>query len=143
MVEAGSVDLVVSWESLVYVERETLASYFRELARVLAPGGAAFIHHGNLGAHERELEGRGPDERTAGRRPSQTAERAAADAREAGLRCVAQELVPFYERGLWTDCFTLVTRDELNAGRAPEVAYAHDWGAELAVARRVGGLYRA
>lgn len=142
-VEAASIDLCVSWESLVYAEQATLAAYFRELARVLKPGGAALIHHSNLGAHERELEGKLPDERTAGRRFSQTAPRVAADAQAAGLRCVAQELIPFYDRGLWTDCLTLVTRDDLNAARPPEVAHAHDWPSELTTARRVDALYRA
>lgn len=143
MVESGSIDFAISWEVLVHVERETLAAYFGELARVLRAGGRGFIHHSNLGVHERELAGIEPDERTGGRRLSQTAELCAMDARRAGLRVVSQEILSFNESGLWSDVFTVVERDELNIDVPTRVVFAHDWGVERAIARRVGGMYRA
>lgn len=143
MVQTESIDFAVSWEVLVHVERDTLAAYFRELARVLRPGGRAFIHHSNLGVHERELVGIEPDERTGGRRQSQTAERCAADAKNVGLRVVSQEILSFNESGLWSDVFTVLERDDMHIDVPPRVVYAYDWGVERAIAKRVGGMYRA
>lgn len=143
MVDTGSIDFAMSWEVLVHVERETLAAYFGELARVLRAGGRGFIHHSNLGVHERELAGIEPDERTGGRRLSQTAEACAEDARSAGLRVVSQEILSFNESGLWSDVFTVVERDDLNTRVPTRVEYAYDWGVERALARRHGRMYRA
>ena len=53
MVENGSVDFAFSFDSLVHAESDVLASYAKELARVLKPGGVAFIHHSNLEAVSR------------------------------------------------------------------------------------------
>lgn len=50
----GWVDFAFSFDSLVHVESDVLASYVGELARTLAPDGVAFLHHSNLGAY-REL----------------------------------------------------------------------------------------
>src|SRR5207248_351202 len=48
MIEDASVDFAFSWDSLVHVEQGVVASYVRELARVLRPGCYGFIHHSNL-----------------------------------------------------------------------------------------------
>lgn len=45
----GSVDFVFSFDSLVHCEAEVIENYFHEIAKKLRPGGAAFIHHSNLG----------------------------------------------------------------------------------------------
>lgn len=45
-----SVDLVFSFDSLVHVEADVVQGYLSEIARVLKPGGAAFLHHSNLAA---------------------------------------------------------------------------------------------
>ena len=47
MVEEGSVDLVVSWDSLVHCEMDTISAYLRQLKTKLKPGGMGFIHHSN------------------------------------------------------------------------------------------------
>jgi len=44
-----SVDLCFSFDSLVHADPDVLASYVRELARVLSDDGIAFIHHSNRG----------------------------------------------------------------------------------------------
>lgn len=51
MVEDDSADLVFSFDSLVHVERDVMAGYVSEVARVLSKGGVAFLHHSNLGAY--------------------------------------------------------------------------------------------
>ena len=53
MVADSSVDFVFCFDSFVHVEDETLASYLKELDRVLAPDGVAFIHHSNMGTYRR------------------------------------------------------------------------------------------
>jgi ubiquinone/menaquinone biosynthesis C-methylase UbiE len=45
----ASVDFVFSFDSLVHCEMEVIRNYFQEIAKKLRPGGAAFIHHSNLG----------------------------------------------------------------------------------------------
>ena len=43
----STIDLVFSFDSLVHVERNSLDRYIEEIARVLKPGGMAFLHHSN------------------------------------------------------------------------------------------------
>ena len=59
MVEDASIDFVFSFDSLVHVEADAISSYVGELARVLKPGRAAFIHHSNYGGHSAFLMGQG------------------------------------------------------------------------------------
>lgn len=141
MVGEDSVDLVVSWETLHAVEQETVEAYLRDLSRKLAPGGRGFIHHSNLGVHTGEMAGIENDERAAGRRASQTAERFAQACAAHGLRCVSQEIVSFDETGLWSDAFSVIERDDRQADKLPRVVYAHDWPAERAIARRLASMY--
>src|SRR5579863_1808939 len=53
MIENGSIDFAFSFDSLVHVESDVMFSYTNELARVLKPGGVAFLHHSNLDAVRR------------------------------------------------------------------------------------------
>ncbi len=46
----GSVDFAFSMEAFVHMEFNVVESYIRELARVLAPGGTAVIHHAGRAA---------------------------------------------------------------------------------------------
>lgn len=51
MVPDRSVDFVVSFDALVHVDEDVMESYLDEIARVLTPSGAAFIHHSNVGSY--------------------------------------------------------------------------------------------
>lgn len=53
MVEDASIDFAFSFDSLVHVDAPVIGRYLTELARVLRPTGAAFIHHSNYGAYPR------------------------------------------------------------------------------------------
>jgi hypothetical protein len=53
MIENGSIDFAFSFDSLVHAESDVMSSYAHELARVLKPGGVAFLHHSNLDAVRR------------------------------------------------------------------------------------------
>lgn len=123
--ENASVDLVFSFDSLVHVDAETLGVYLREIARVLAPDGAAFIHHSNLGQYRRvlALAGKLPPWAL---RPAQKAELLpnlhwrdvsvtaswlASACRQSGLSAVSQELVNWLNRPAYLlDCFSTLKR---------------------------------
>ena len=49
MVADGSIDLAFSYDSLVHVGDDIMHSYIMELGKKLAPQGAGFLHHSNLG----------------------------------------------------------------------------------------------
>lgn len=142
MIDDHSIDLVVSWDSLVHVEHATVREYLRQLATKLAPGGIGFIHHSNLGVHADELKGNESGDIVGGRRRSMTAQRFAADCKEFGLRCLSQEIVPWNNNGLWMDAFSLFSSDPAGAAIPPVVVHRHDWPVELALARRTTELYR-
>jgi ubiquinone/menaquinone biosynthesis C-methylase UbiE len=46
-----SADFVFSFDSLVHAESDVMCGYLREIARVLAPNGVAFLHHSNSGVY--------------------------------------------------------------------------------------------
>ena len=119
--ENAAVDLVFSFDSLVHADAETLAIYVREIARVLAKNGAAFVHHSNLGQYRKVLAVAGKLPRWALRTaqkaellPSQhwrdasvTARSFATACRQSGLSAVRQELVNWLNRPAYLlDCFS-------------------------------------
>ena len=119
----GSVDFAFSFDSLVHVELDVLAAYAGELTRVLKPGGAAFLHHSNLGEHaayfdrvnglprgRRFLRRMGWIETYDHHRGrSVTADKFRAAAAEAGLACPSQEIINWGSTRT-IDCLTVLTR---------------------------------
>lgn len=138
MVEAASVDFAFSWDSLVHADMRVLRSYAKELARVLRPGGVAFLHHSNLAALDPASKS-AADARARWRDATVSAELVRDAAATAGLHCATQELLN------WTsdepsDCFTTLQlppcRDSLTViSRHPDI------NAEFAQGRRLDGLY--
>jgi len=129
MVADSSVDFAFSFDSFVHVEADTLASYLKELARVLTPEGAGFIHHSNSGAYERlirtvaplqldrlprrvrlRLERIGVMTNVHWRATSVTAARFVESCQDAGLHCVGQELVNWGGGIPLIDAMSVVTR---------------------------------
>ena len=51
MIEDESVDLVFSFDSLVHVDEDVLASYLDQLRTKLKPDGVGIFHHSNLGSY--------------------------------------------------------------------------------------------
>jgi SAM-dependent methyltransferase len=84
-----SIDFIFCFDSLVHAEKDVLACYINECARVLAPEGFAFIHHSNLGGCPEEVIAAAPHMRA----PSMSAAGFAALAQQAGLYCPAQEII--------------------------------------------------
>jgi SAM-dependent methyltransferase len=122
--EGASVDFVFSFDSLVHVESETLQAYLKEIARVLRPNGAAFLHHSNLGKYKSilKLSRKLPNfvSQTAlkfhlipiehWRAESVTAAWLSSVSREYQLYATRQELVNWGNRRYLIDCFTTLRR---------------------------------
>lgn len=128
-----SVDFVFSWDSLVHVDRDPIRRYLFEIARVLRPGGHAFLHHSNLGMQYAELSESDRRDGFGNRRPSVSGEIVAKDARDAGLQCVVQELIPQGKPGLLNDCYTLLKNDESKRDVPPVVKRRDNWPQEIGI----------
>jgi SAM-dependent methyltransferase len=138
MVASSSIDAVVSFDSLVHAGHDAIAGYLPEIARVLRPGGTAFLHHSNLDDLRRETGGEveNPHWRAADIGASAVRELAT----QAGMDCVAQERVAW--GGLWlNDCFTWLVNRPPSA--PTEILDRPDFMAEAASARFFAGLGRA
>jgi SAM-dependent methyltransferase len=109
MVPDGQVDLAFSFDSLVHCERDVLEAYIGELARKLSPNGVAFIHHSNVGAYADPKTGELTCTNLARRGIDMSAELFQSFCREAGLRCVVQELVNWQPGEQFNDCFSVAT----------------------------------
>jgi ubiquinone/menaquinone biosynthesis C-methylase UbiE len=101
MVDDVSIDFAFSFDSLVHAEANAISSYVRELARVLKPGGTAFIHHSNLGGVQRSLWDK-IKRRMSGltfekhwRASSMSADKMREFVEGVGMSCLQQELIPW------------------------------------------------
>ncbi len=108
MIADVSADFVFSWDSLVHVEADVIRSYVAEIARVLRRDGVAFIHHSNLGAIIPESERGTGEPGVHWRAKSMSAALLEEFCEEAGLRCIAQEIVNWGGPEL-IDCISLLT----------------------------------
>jgi SAM-dependent methyltransferase len=140
-VEDRSVDLVFSWDSLVHAQLDAIEPYLHECARVLKPGGVAFIHHSNLA----ELLARSEDpdrfREKWGQGRADQVDRAVGQrlCEAAGLQVPAQEVVP-WGHPLLTDCLSLFTLERTVEG-PPLRVENHAFRNERRLARAVSLLY--
>jgi len=154
MVLDASVDFVFSFDSLVHADRNVLESYMRELNRILTPNGVAFIHHSNL-AEYRSVYPAVWKHRIAARllmkvglvepylhwRDRGVSATVVANlARDAGLKCVIQELLAWRTRFTLIDCVSTIVRDAV--GDQPNrILRNPDFMKEVTHARRLSSLY--
>lgn len=152
MIDDGSIDFAFTFDSLVHAEAQVLEGYARELARVLAPSGAGFVHHSNAGEYRGYFEGRrrlprrvrdrliaaGRLDRLHRRALSVSARDFRAMCRRAGLACPDQELVNWGGRRL-IDCFSTVVPASPRARPARVVRNARFMAEAEAVRRRFAG----
>ena len=146
----GSIDFVFSFDSLVHAEADVMQSYVRELARVLAADGVAFLHHSNLGEYSRLpfklgriplLVKSGLAEASDGWRARSVTARAMRKWTEsAGLVCVTQELINWGTRRL-IDCISVVARAGSRQDHTRRVVRNPHFRCEAASARVVSDLY--
>jgi SAM-dependent methyltransferase len=160
MVADASVDFVFCFDSFVHVEDETLASYCKELARVLTPDGVGFIHHSNMGAYRRlanlaaplgllrlparvrlQLDHVGIVSNTRWRGLSVTAPRFVELAESAGLHTVGQELINWGGGALLIDAMSVVTRPGSRWDRPNRVVKNRLFGMDARAIRRSDTVY--
>lgn len=157
MVADRSVDFCFSFDSLVHAEHDVLAAYAGELARVLTPNGAAFLHVSNMGAYarraavarrlpdpaRRRLTVRGLLPNTyAWRAETTTGERFARECERAGLACTGLELIAWqFGRHLTDALVTLTPRGSARARPRVEARNRGFVATEARVARRLAKLY--
>jgi SAM-dependent methyltransferase len=128
MIDDESVDFVFSLDSLVHAEFDVLNGYISQLPRILRPGGAAFLHHSNFGAHRTSAFGRliestpvvrrvTPLRNLFGVKPNHhwrartvSAELVRDFVTRSGLYCSKQELITWGVDFL-NDCFTTITKE--------------------------------
>ncbi|HKO04467.1 MAG TPA: class I SAM-dependent methyltransferase [Candidatus Acidoferrales bacterium] len=144
MVETASIDFAFSFDSLVHAEAEVVSSYVNELARVLKPGGAAFLHHSNLGGIRRSVWDK-VKRRLSGlpyeqnwRASSMSAAKMREFAERARMSCVQQELVPWGKGWpLPIDCMSTLINE---AGRPCVVIENRRFMEEAAAIKRTSSL---
>ncbi|MCA9795314.1 MAG: class I SAM-dependent methyltransferase, partial [Candidatus Eremiobacteraeota bacterium] len=153
-VAAESLDLVFSFESLVHAEDDVMAAYLQAISTALKPGGAAFLHHSNLGQHlnyfrrtdwlpkswRRPLKRAGLLDFGEWRAHSMTADRFLELCGVTGLHCSHQELIPWGGKRL-IDCFSTVVKDQPQG--PPSRLENTGFIARAYAIQRVAGLYCA
>lgn len=106
-----SIDLAVSFDSLVHADHETLNAYIHELDRVLSPQGVAVLHHSNLMSLLRVA---GIEPRSLNRHMrSPDVDAACVSAMTATLdrtECCLQEHISWDESGSLIDCISVLRR---------------------------------
>jgi SAM-dependent methyltransferase len=139
IVADGSIDLIFSFDSLVHAERDVIAGYLQEFARVLADDGVAFIHHSNMASYE---PGSYDPHNIHWRATSVSAELVERIARSEGLRCISQETVAWGNETLLNDCFSVITRAGSRWDRENDVSANMDFTRqEIAASQRISTLY--
>jgi SAM-dependent methyltransferase len=107
MIPDHALDFAFSFDSLVHADAEAVRSYVRELARILRPGGFAFLHHSNLGQFRSPVTGELTIENPHWRASDVSADLVRGWCAENGLRCLCQEKINWGGPTL-TDVFSLI-----------------------------------
>ncbi len=140
-IDDASIDLVFSWDSLVHAERDAMVGYVNEIARVLVPGGSAWLQHSNLGAFT-DAAGVPTIANPNWRGSSVSAASMREWATAAGLACVSQEIVQCAEADV--DCITVLRRPVPGQPVAAPVLHRHeDFAVEMRHFRHITSIYGA
>jgi len=140
-VAAASVDFAFSFDSLVHCEADVIDAYVAGLARTLRVGGAAFLHHSNIGAFVVGGALTVPNDHW--RSISMSAARMQQACAVAGLTCVVQETL-CWGGEVANDAFSLLMRlDPADPLRLTPTVVRHNdaFSDEMASARRLHELY--
>jgi SAM-dependent methyltransferase len=132
MLDDASIDFAFSFDSLVHADADAMSSYVSELARVLKPGGVAFIHHSNLGSFWfwRNIKRR----LFHWRAPSMSADKMREFAERSGMSCLQQEIIPWGKGSRMIDCLTTIVN---RPGIACVVVKNHRFMEEAWAAKRI------
>lgn len=133
-----SVDLVISFYSLVDSDIDTIKSYCQEFNRVLTKNGVAFIHHSNSAGYFN------PGDAATDRRMrllsqyrdiSMSAEAMKAIAEDEGLVCIRQECINWDIKEVLSDCFSTIVRSGSRYGLESTKSENHLFALEMASAK--------
>jgi len=155
MIDDQSVDFVFSFDSLVHADADTMRAYCLQIGRKLHDGGWAFIHHSNLRAYQGWLLTKRNVVRLCrgnsrlgnylihdcARGQDMSAALMVDFCCDAGLTCTSQEIVPWGQSRRPIDCFTIFTKADVPARRAPRVFVNHRFMEEAAYTKRMALLY--
>jgi len=104
-----SIDFIFSFFSLVHADLDTLSKLLRDVAIKLSPNGIFFLHHSNAAEYRDEdpeivrfLEDY--------RELSISAKIVADLSEDVGLSCSSQEVFDWGGHGLFTDCFSVISK---------------------------------
>lgn len=143
MISDESVDFVFSWDSLVHVQPDALWPYTLEIARILRPGGRAFIHHSNfaeiLSQHPPQEHAKLQIELGQGRASGVSASVFRQFCRRAGLAILSQEMHNWGNETL-TDCISVVGRIE-NPPSSPKIIQNSAFKYEQQIAKHISTTY--
>jgi len=141
MIPDESIDFVFSFDSLIHAEADVLEAYVWQLAKKLKPNGIGFIHHSNLGMYSELValtkqvppesrnalveQGDLIDLDTAWHAQSMSAKFFEEYCDKAGMQCISQELINWFNRYL-IGCFSVFTpKDSIWARRNSVVENIH------------------
>jgi len=162
--EDNSIDFAFSFDSLVHVEADVLAAYFKELTKKLTVDGVAFLHHSNLAEYDgvalkiskalwtkpkpwpvgvilKKLQISDWD---GWRAPSVSANIVSHLATEAGLSCIRQEVINWGQnKKRLIDCLSTLTRKGSRWDQ-PQIQIRNPhFMSEAASARAISSLYQS
>ena len=145
MIGSGTIDFAFSFDSLVHAEADVMESYVKELARVLKPGGVAFLHHSNLAAIPfrpllERLKFRIPTlpVQFHWRAPSMSAEKMRPMVKRANMSCLQQEIIPWGTGWpIMIDCMTTIIN---TPGKQGPVVRNPRFMQEAAAIKRISAL---
>jgi len=156
MIPEESIDFVFSFDGLVEAEATVMEAYLRQLAVKLKPNGLGFIHHSNVGMYSELLaltRGVPPESRkvliekgelidlgTISHAESMSARLFEEHCDSAGLQCINQELISWFNRHL-IGCFSVFTRKDSIWARKNRVVENPDFMDEVQRVQTVSQLY--
>jgi SAM-dependent methyltransferase len=151
MIADDSIDFVFSHDALTFTEAADLEHYLRQLAAKLRKNGVAFLHHSNLGAYwyYRTLSQRWIKllrrfkfiENDSWRAYSVSAEGLRKVCDEAGLRCITQELLLWWTKKTFLDCYSVIVRQDSPRSRELKVFRNFDFMNQRSYLSRLGKFY--
>lgn len=153
MVVDHSIDLIVSFDSLVHADAEAIAAYLKQFPRILKTNGLAIIHHSNCGDCLPLVRTLAKIPKMRGllkklgllleghwRASDMTAELFASMCQKADLQCIGQELINWGGAGL-IDCISLVTLNGSSWSRENRLVKNNQFAHEAGTLKRLSALY--
>jgi SAM-dependent methyltransferase len=142
VVPDGEVDFAFSFDALIHCEGDVVQAYVEQLAHKLTPDGAAFLHHSNLAAYANPQTGALAHRNRGWRGRTVSAALFEQYCRDAGLVCIGQELVRWWEDyPAFSDCFSMLTRPGSRFARENRVVENPGYVAQAGAMARVAELY--